>query len=488
MFIVFLDIVAYSKRETHAQGKVMDAFIQSLRTAFHALYNEHHKFLEKEDCHLPHDLVVVQAGDGAAIGFPFPGQIRMPLNFVKLLLGQLEQDNRGTSCEQFEQMRWCNEVGHDHFDLRCGLSKGTVLLFRDVNGGYNMAGDPVNMAARVMGVGNARQVLLTEEYGQNLRSTLGLQDLIQYKEVEIKHDLLINPYQYIAVHPGIDSSIRPDLTLVPKQDTLHPSTVRPASSAQPSKTAHKSLTSSTAPTIQVVSNPVVKAIEDDLVLVPYDGVAITDPSRPSRILPIASPFLIGKYAITQAIYRDVTGMSPSHFQGDQRPVERVSWIDAVQFCNKLSELAGLAPVYQLVDGKWNATFERNGYRLPTEAEWEYACTDCGTTTSFSPLENYAWYKANSEQATHNVGKLAFNISGLFDMLGNVSEWCHDWYDARFPFPEGFAGPADGYERVHRGGSWIDPASATTPSFRNRRSPLVKLKTVGFRVVRAVQPK
>jgi hypothetical protein len=467
----------------------MDAFILSLRTAFHAVDREYQSFLLNEECHLPHDLVVVQAGDGAAIGFPFHGQFRMPLNFVKILFGQLEQNNRKVPCEQFEEMHWCNEEGHDHFDLRCGLSKGTVLLFRDLIGGYNMAGSPVNMASRVMSVAGARQVFLTEEYGQNLRGLIPSfnKDFVQYIDVQIKHDLLINPYQFIEGNEGIDHSKRDDLTLGTPQEIRKSPTMRPASGARPRKTAAKSPPREPVPEIRVVSNPVVKTIEEDLVSVPWDDTTPHGPSPSARILPIASPFLIGKHATTQTMYRDVIGTNPSHFQGDQRPVERVSWVDAVQFCNKLSELAGLAPVYQLVDKAWNVSFDRNGYRLPTEAEWEYACTDCGKTTSFTPLKRFAWYGANSEQTTHNVGELATNSLGLFDMLGNVSEWCHDWYDAVFPSPVGFGGPASGYERALRGGSWIDLPSAVTPYFRHRRSALVSEKTIGFRVVRQVHP-
>ena len=124
-------------------------------------------------------------------------------------------------------------------------------------------------------------------------------------------------------------------------------------------------------------------------------------------------FKIGKYPITQEQYQAVIGTNPSHFQGNpQNPVERVSYNDAVAFCQKLSQLTG-----------------RN-YRLPTEPEWEYACR-AGTTTKYyfgddaNQLEDYAWYSANSQDTTHPVGQKLPNTWGLYDMIGNVWEWCQD---------------------------------------------------------------
>jgi formylglycine-generating enzyme required for sulfatase activity len=141
------------------------------------------------------------------------------------------------------------------------------------------------------------------------------------------------------------------------------------------------------------------------------------------------------------------GTNPSKFKGATNPVEMVSWNEATEFCKKLSEKTG------------------NSVRLPTEAEWEYACR-AGTKTAFSfgdspaALDDYAWHPRNSDAMSHPVGKKKPNAWGLYDMHGNVFEWCADWYGV---YPEGPAtdpsGPATGEKRVLRGGSWYRDAIA-----------------------------
>jgi len=186
---------------------------------------------------------------------------------------------------------------------------------------------------------------------------------------------------------------------------------------------------------------------------------------------ISQDYYLGVYEVTQAQYKKVMGENPSEFQSNKlamlhpqtgqlakeidssnHPVEMVSWQDAVKFCQRLSELPEEKQAGRV-------------YRLPTEAEWEYACR-AGSKTAFSfgvgvkSLSDHAWYRENSNLQTHPVGEKKPNAWGLHDMHGNVGEWCSDWYGE---YPIGLAtdpvGPVEGSYRVHRGGSWFFPEAA-----------------------------
>ncbi len=155
---------------------------------------------------------------------------------------------------------------------------------------------------------------------------------------------------------------------------------------------------------------------------------------------IVPGFYIGKYQITQSQWEAAMGKNPSHFKGDPAlPVENISWNDAKRFCEKLSRMTGM------------------GYRLPSEAEWEYACR-AGTTGDYAgDLDAMAWYSKNSGSETHPVGQKQSNAFGLYDMHGNVREWCEDvWCDNYKDAPtDGSAWLSNGnsIQRVVRGGSW-----------------------------------
>ena len=195
---------------------------------------------------------------------------------------------------------------------------------------------------------------------------------------------------------------------------------------------------------------------------------------------LTQAFELGQHEVTQEQYEKVMGKNPSKFKGKQKnPVEMVIWNDAVEFCRKLSDLPGEKSTGYV-------------YRLPTEAEWEYACR-AGTTTAYSfgdsigELRDYAWYHQNSggfSRTTHPVGQKKPNAWGLHDMHGNVFEWCQDWYG---DYPSGSVtdptGPSSGSQRVLRGGSWNDITFCLSairfgpaPDYRNNR--------LGFRVVRS----
>ena len=249
-----------------------------------------------------------------------------------------------------------------------------------------------------------------------------------------------------------------------------------------------------------------KTVKGNLVLIPAGPFSLGNTGsyegeydeKPPVTIIISKPFYISKYEITQQQYRAVMGNNPSEFKGDNLPVEQVSWYDALNFCNALSQSEGLTPCYTINGTKVTSDFEANGYRLPTEAEWEYAAK-AGTKTDFysgkltysgnSPidpnLDKIAWYSANSSNTTHPVGQKTPNAFGLYDMSGNVWEWCWDRY-AEYPSKEtkDYQGPEIGTYRVYRGGGWRNLAWYCRSTNRDRNYLDDKNNSLGFRVVLA----
>ena len=226
-------------------------------------------------------------------------------------------------------------------------------------------------------------------------------------------------------------------------------------------------------------------------------------------------FCIGKYEVTQAQYKAVMGSNPSYFSSSpaslevqaNRPVECVSWYDAIVFCNKLSMAEGLSPAYRISgstnpsawgsvptssNSMWDAVeivSGSNGYRLPTEAQWEYAAKGGGgspgnyTYSGSNYQHEVGWDLGNSDYKTHEVGKKLANGLGIFDMSGNVCEWCWDWYSYYSSSPVANpAGPAYGLSRIMRGGFWSS-SNETHSSYRGAADPDRKYEGFGFRLVR-----
>jgi formylglycine-generating enzyme required for sulfatase activity len=196
---------------------------------------------------------------------------------------------------------------------------------------------------------------------------------------------------------------------------------------------------------------------------------------------ISKDYYLGVYEVTQAQYEKVMGKNPSHFQGAivgnenaDLPVENVSWDDAVEFCKKLSDL----PEEKKTGRE---------YRLPTEAQWEYACR-AGSKTAYSfddeegLLPEYGWFKRNSSNRTHTVGLLEPNAWGLFDLHGNVWEWCSDRHGE---YLKGAVsdptGPCEGSNRVIRSGGWYGEAALCRSALRRGHVPSIRLNSIGLRV-------
>ena len=195
-----------------------------------------------------------------------------------------------------------------------------------------------------------------------------------------------------------------------------------------------------------------------------------DDESPYHRVVISNDYYIGKFEVTQELWEAVMGTNPSYFKGFDKPVESVSWNEAQEFCAELSRMTG------------------RRFRLPTEAEWEYAARGGNKSTSAkfsgsSSVDNVAWYDGNSSSQTHPVGKLRPNELGIYDMSGNVWEWCQDWYGSYASNTQTDPhGPSSGSIRVLRGGCWDYNARFCRVSYRNYCVPGDRLDSYGFRLL------
>jgi formylglycine-generating enzyme required for sulfatase activity len=216
--------------------------------------------------------------------------------------------------------------------------------------------------------------------------------------------------------------------------------------------------------------------------------------NPKRPMVIERPFLLGETEVTQELFETIMGYNPSGFQGGnypnskQRPVEKITWYDAVRFCNKLSLKLGKRPYYNVSNVQYEDNNQKtniksanvttnpnsNGFRLPLEKEWEYAVkartnNDWAGTNNANKLDEIAWFEENSGWQTHPVKGKRSNEWGFYDMSGNVWEWCYDKYESNSAY------------RVYRGGSWINKATNFHSAYRNYDSPDGRDDALGFRV-------
>ena len=218
-----------------------------------------------------------------------------------------------------------------------------------------------------------------------------------------------------------------------------------------------------------------------------------DDEKPAHHVKVG-PFYMDKYEVTQKSYQALLGKNPSKFLAETNPVERVSWRSAIQYCNLRSAKEGLRPCYNL--DTQECDFGADGYRLPTEAEWEYAARAGSTTpwffgSSAGGLSTSGWFKANSGQTTHPVGQKKPNSWGLYDMYGNVAEWCNDRYGEKqysAVAADDPRGPTAGDDRVVRGGSFRHGEDRCRSAARASESPgfadaCFGSEAYGFRCVR-----
>ncbi len=260
-------------------------------------------------------------------------------------------------------------------------------------------------------------------------------------------------------------------------------TVDPASAAAPRA-------STTEPVVTKTGVTMVRIPAGSFQMGSGDGADDEEPVHDVQV----DGFLMDVHEVTQAHFESLMGMNPAKFKNPEHPVEQLGWYSAIKYCNMRSLREGLEPCYDLDTAECN--FEANGYRLPTEAEWEYACR-AGSTSPFSfgdderQLGAHAWYEANASSQTQPVKQKTPNPWGLYDMHGNVWEWCQDLYSDTFYGAAATENPcntSDGEQRVLRGGGWESPPEFCRSSARYSEDPGLAdvcfgYEAYGFRCVR-----
>ena len=215
----------------------------------------------------------------------------------------------------------------------------------------------------------------------------------------------------------------------------------------------------------------------EMIAIPGGSVSLRDDRHKRQWQADVAPFLMGSTPVTQELYVNVVDTNPSTFKGAQRPVENVSWYDAIGFCNALSAMNGLEAAYIIGSDPDNVTLVEggDGYCLPSDAERQYAGLGGQLKPLYGEIDEIAWFAPNSSQQTHDVAQKAPNAFGLFDMVGNVWEWCFDLYD-----PEEY-----GTYRIFRGGGWNDPKRHCLLTNRRRSHPTYAIDDLGFRLTRSI---
>ncbi|MCP1309260.1 formylglycine-generating enzyme family protein [Paenibacillus tyrfis] len=217
--------------------------------------------------------------------------------------------------------------------------------------------------------------------------------------------------------------------------------------------------------------------EYPIVTIPAGEVELRDDRIKTTWTAQVSSFLLAPVPVTKQLYFSIAQKTVGPDDESQAPVVDVSWNDAILFCNLLSRHSGLQECYLISDDGENVVWNReaDGYRLPTEAEWQYACKAGTGGYRYGELDEIAWYDENSGGMVHEVGQKRPNAWGLYDMLGNVWEWCWDVYDAK----------VYGSYRIFRGGSWAEEARGCGATCRRRSHPTFRIDDLGFRLARSL---
>ena len=198
--VVFVDIEKYSRRRSLMQIEVIDRFTGILKNALIETSKQYLDYAQNNNSNFQTDVIAIPTGDGAAFVFSFDGLADIHLSFAKKLLSLIHQANTTNECERFETQGWCN--CHPNFFLRVGISEGKGIIFKDVNGNYNVAGEVMNMASRVMGLGDRNHVIFTDESFRNIIDMVDDANLVDrfldYQDVDVKHGVKLDIHQYVG--------------------------------------------------------------------------------------------------------------------------------------------------------------------------------------------------------------------------------------------------------------------------------------------------
>ncbi|MEK4737181.1 MULTISPECIES: formylglycine-generating enzyme family protein [Bacillus] len=224
-------------------------------------------------------------------------------------------------------------------------------------------------------------------------------------------------------------------------------------------------------------NRFIGPVDSNMVKIPAGKVELRDDRIKKEWQVQIKPFLLAKYVVTAELYYAITNRALNGNENGNKPVVNISWHEAISFCNLLSKIAGFTEYYSIQDDgkKVSCNLHSNGYRLPYEAEWQYACKAGTTGYTYGELDKIAWYNKNSDGKIHEVGKKEPNAWGVYDMLGNVWEWCYDLYDEK----------VYGSYRIFRGGSWAEEARGCGATCRRRSHPTFHIDDLGFRLARSI---
>lgn len=213
-----------------------------------------------------------------------------------------------------------------------------------------------------------------------------------------------------------------------------------------------------------------------MVNIPEGEIELRDDRKKKQWKAEVKPFLLAAYPVTVELYAAMTHRPDISVEVRHTPVVNISWNEAVDFCNLLSQKSGLAECYTYHEnGEVTCDWDATGFRLPSEAEWQYACKAGTAGYQYGEIDEIAWYNGNSDGHIHETGKKQPNAWGLYDMLGNVWEWCWDVYDAE----------VYGSYRIFRGGSWAEEARGCGASCRRRSHPTFSIDDLGFRLARSL---